>query len=849
MKKLKQHKAFTKLSNPYVLNTLMVLGVLLILFLVIGLVPFGDRTIASIDLGSQYIDMYNYFVNVLTGQDGFHYSFYKGSGGGMFALWMYYLMSPFNLIYLLFNQQNIIYGVHLVYVMKILALTLTTTHYLVKKQVTTKINLTLTLGFVFSNYLVMYGFHLMWWDAFILLPLLTLALERGLTTGKWGRYTLLLTLAIITNFYVGYMVGLFTLTYVLYKYLTKDKETKYNFWGYVRNCIYSGIMSLWVLIPTANTIIGSVNGLARTSKELFTQFDVSKVIVNVRTVMTTIENYSHTTPLLMMGTLVLMLTILVLIYTTKKYQRAFYIILSIYLLSFLIKPVGYIWTIGQEETWFLYRNAIYLLWTGVIFIVDNKDILDTQLNKKVKALLIAVLVIPNIIIFINSEEDIMAAGLVMLIFTVVYGLFILVSKRLIVNINISIHILEIIVITLWGGKLIYVNNSNSEYIESHNYETEQVQTNIELEQGERIFYNRTLKETNKGLTHRQSKTSHTSSTVSKYEREFTRLTGMIDTYSSVGVEGDTPFSLALNNIKYINVNLDGEGDLPNYYVKDDTHYRPILEGLYENKTLLGFGYTITPQELNEEDFDIVLDGTTLGILGKDYSQPYTAEIKDTQNITLLEDGGRYKVDDVSKDATITYQLEGGDLYTHYYFKPTKVVYNEQTDEREYQLPYIGSEFLNYLPKDVKEVTYTLYSIESNVKDEFKENKLPQFYKIDTQDFNRDIQEFYNHHSKITELQIGNQSITGKVDNQYGDSHLQLNLPYDEGWIAVINTEEVEPINYVGRLTIPLTHDGQSDIQLTYRTPYLTESVLLSLLGLLLFIGECVYFKKMEDKQA
>ena len=113
----------------------------------------------------------------------------------------------------------------------------------------------------------------------------------------------------------------------------------------------------------------------------------------------------------------------------------------------------------------------------------------------------------------------------------------------------------------------------------------------------------------------------------------------------------------------------------------------------------------------------------------------------------------------------------------------------------------------------------------------------------------DIQEFYNHHSPITELQFGNQSIKGVVDNQYGDSHLQLNLPYDEGWKVVINTEEVEPVNYVGRLTIPLTHDGQSDIQLTYRTPYLTESVLLSLIGLAFYIVELVYLKKMEDKQA
>src|SRR5699024_4902830 len=128
----------------------------------------------------------------------------------------YYLMSPFNLIFVFLNGDKLILGVNILFYLKMLSLTLTATHYFKKKNVTPILNLILTLSWVFSGYVLFYRVHLMWLDCLILLPLLTLALERGLTTSKWGRYTLLLTLTIYVNFYIGYMVCIYTVIYTLY---------------------------------------------------------------------------------------------------------------------------------------------------------------------------------------------------------------------------------------------------------------------------------------------------------------------------------------------------------------------------------------------------------------------------------------------------------------------------------------------------------------------------------------------------------------------------------------------------------------------------------------------------------
>ena len=71
-----------------------------------GFVPFGANTPAVTDAKLQYLDLFAYCRDVLTGQNTAAYTFSNTLGGSAAAIWAYYLASPFNLLVLLFPKER-----------------------------------------------------------------------------------------------------------------------------------------------------------------------------------------------------------------------------------------------------------------------------------------------------------------------------------------------------------------------------------------------------------------------------------------------------------------------------------------------------------------------------------------------------------------------------------------------------------------------------------------------------------------------------------------------------------------------------------------------------------------------
>ena len=87
------------------------------------------------------------------------------------------------------------------------------------------------------------------------------------------------------------------------------------------------------------------------------------------------------------------------------------------------------------------------------------------------------------------------------------------------------------------------------------------------------------------------------------------------------------------------------------------------------------------------------------------------------------------------------------------------------------------------------------------------------------------------------------------DNKGGDDLLFFSVPYDEGWTAYVNGEEVgiEKVN-IGFMAVPVEGGKVSEIEFRYKTPYLYEGVVITAAGLglyLIYITACLIIKRKK----
>ena len=106
-------------KNPkrflYAFSALLPMTIMLVVWAFMGSYPFGTKSLMAVDFGQQYISFFGLLKNaVLTGDlSSLSYSFTKSLGGDMIGVLGYYLMSPFNIIYILTPLKHFGFAVFL----------------------------------------------------------------------------------------------------------------------------------------------------------------------------------------------------------------------------------------------------------------------------------------------------------------------------------------------------------------------------------------------------------------------------------------------------------------------------------------------------------------------------------------------------------------------------------------------------------------------------------------------------------------------------------------------------------------------------------------------------------------
>lgn len=233
-------------------------------FIVQGVHPFGERMILTVDLYHQYAPFVAELRQKIFSGESLFYSWNIGLGINFWAVFANYAASPLNILILLFPLKYLSDGIALITCIRA---GLTGLFFALLLRDIDNRREDLFLCFFSSFYalcgwVLAYFWNIMWFDAVMLLPLIILGLRRLMRDRKPMLYCLSLFLCIWSNYYAGYFICLFLVLYLPVCFLTVFQRASLkaawsSFWRFAVYSALAGGLTAALIYPTWLTLQNS----------------------------------------------------------------------------------------------------------------------------------------------------------------------------------------------------------------------------------------------------------------------------------------------------------------------------------------------------------------------------------------------------------------------------------------------------------------------------------------------------------------------------------------------------------------------------------------------------------------
>ena len=858
-------KTMTK-KRYYTLSILIPAVMILAIFLLFTITPFGNRTWLTIDLGQQYVDFFSYYQDTLLHHpEQFFYSFSKSIGGEMVSLWAYYLLSPFNLLFLLIPHSAIAMGVSLLIFLKLVSCTVSFAVLLdVKFKQRNWTTLLFALSYGFMSYLSANQFNMMWLDALIGLPLIVLGVDALLKKRNPLYYVLPLSLTILSNYYTGYMICLFLGLYFPYAYLMANETFSWKTFGkqFGRFIFYSvlsvGLITV-ILLPTFYSLLGSKGTATTIAWSLKSEYNpllmASKLFIGSFDFHEMQKGY----PNIFVGSLAMFSFLCY--FKEKKIalsQRLYALFITvIILISFNIEMFDKLWHAGQLPNWYSYRfSFLFSFW--MVFLGYQWAMKKTVVGIR-ETFVYFFLVLGASIGFILFPQDYLQGWQIALGFGLSMGILyslILIGrgKGAHQKFLISFVVIELLlnsIITL--SRLGYVMNS-----EFSAYQSSLANWSNVLRPAENEFYRSEktiLRSKNDSLQVPTYGVSHFSSTFEKETEKFFDAIGVRQGTAYVNYSNGTLLTDALLGIKNTFIETTEASYNERWERKDLEDLLTIAtfnEGhVVTNQNVLSIAYPMKPILKSMKvptNHPITMQNQLANALSGTTS-PKNIFTRVSYETTFENIIGspvvyqRIQVEDKTQYGTITL------TFTPETDDPIYLEMAGTMGEEDLEMTLNGEPYAFY-PVQSKPV---ILSITKNQKgqpqtfqiivksDGFEFSKL-NLYSLNTSLLNERLEK-----TKEQELKLETFAAThfaGTMDI-LEDSTVLTTIPYSTGWKIWVDGQEVDTYKILDSLLGFTISKGTHRIEYRYTTPLLLEGSLVSVASLLL-LSLILYKRKKTD---
>jgi len=347
---IRKLKTAIKNNCYHILAFVIPVAIMLIVYCIREVYPFGDQIYLRSDCYHQYAPFHMELLDKLQTGESLLYSWDIGMGVNFISTIAYYLASPFNFVLLFVPASMLTELVGVFIIGKIGLCGLTTSYYLGKRFKTVSPATTaFAVFYALSAYVSAFNWNIMWLDCLWLLPLIVYGLERLVDKKKGALYCVTLGLAIVSNYYIGIMLCIFCVLYFLVLLLKNEGSFKLK--KYVGDIVRFGFYSLlaggmgaFLILPEYFTLLLSASAETTFPDSLsryFSVFDMlSRSLMNVETsVFSAYEPNIYCTVAIF-----LFIPLYALCQKIPKKERVLKLALAVlFLLSFNLNIPNYIW--------------------------------------------------------------------------------------------------------------------------------------------------------------------------------------------------------------------------------------------------------------------------------------------------------------------------------------------------------------------------------------------------------------------------------------------------------------------------------------------------------------------------
>ncbi len=812
----------------YLVSFFLPLIIMVAIFAVRGIYPFGDNVYLRSDMYHQYCPFFSELWDKIRNGGSLFYSWEIGLGSNFAALYGYYLSSPLNWFIGFFPHEYMIEMMNIIILLK-LALASTAFTYYIDKRFKVK-NITVSLFGMFyalSGFTAAFSWNLMWFDCVLLLPLVLLGLERLVNEDKGILYTVTLGLTILSNYYIAIMVCISLVFYFFVLLITMpvpEKKTVYlqKIGYFTIFSVLAGAMSAAILLPELYAL-----GLTASSDISFpktlTQYFSVVTVLNRQLANTEVCIGLEHLPNIYCGVAVFLLYPLYIfnkkIGVREKIAKS--VLLFIFIFAFSFNIPNFIWH------GFHYPNSLPARQSFIyVFILltmcfdafkDMKDYTGSQIAKAFGLFLIYLLWLDHT----KGENDPGYAILfVNALFMLLYVIIAFIYKKDKFKIHYIVFMLfcaACIECTMNMEETGYSTTGRSAYLKDYDaVESLVSEASTEDDSFYRIAKAFGYRSKNDAAWHNFNSASVFSSTAYAGVTDLFGRLGLEHSMNAYADHGATPLVYSMFDIKYI---------LSNKVLSDD-HTLELVDSiddeyLYRAKYTLPLGYMVA-SDINEE-------------WNYKMSNPFSV-----QNDFVLENTGIS-----SLFTTIDFNDSGKEGITI------------NVDEDEYVYVYVGNKSVKTAKVSISEDTENFAGINHGrmidlgwqsagttiriIDKDGEESLNAMVYTMNPEKFIEAFNILSSQALNVTDY--SDTTVNGTITvNESGI--LMFSIPYDPSWTLKVNGNPVDTIEVAEALLGVSLEPGEYTIELRYTPRGFKLGLIISLISvLIIFIIYCFYRKE------